>query len=366
MLREGKFGTQEAVSIVTIAICNKTLLTSPSYILKELGTSGWYMTFISGIMAGIAFFLIWLMLKRFPGKNIVEIYDVTLGRGFGLIFSFLLMVSFLVSSGLYTREFIDVMKVYIFPVTHSGILIGAEVVLAASLSFIGLEAIARVAKLAAYFALFSILLLVVLSSNYFNLSYIFPVLSFGFVKTLTTGITRSTAYAEVVILAVLAGSIQGTGNIKKAGVASLIISGAILSLVQLVAILVFSYTGAGEVVSLMYVLSRIIKLGGFFQRLDPLFLLLFITVSTIAVSVLLYTAVSITCKMLRLQDARPVILPVGLLIFTLAMMPKDLSTLVDVYVPLLRLYGSITFYILPILVLIIAILRNKKGEDRHA
>lgn len=366
MLREGKFGIQEAVSLVAIAVCKKTLLTAPSYILKSLGTSGWYMTIISCIMAGIAFSLIYLLLKRFPGKNIVEIYDIVLGRGFGLVFSFLLMVSFLAGSGLYAREFSDVMKVFIFPVTRSGVLIGAEVALAAILSFIGLEAIARVAKLVGYFALFSLLLLMVLSFNHFRLGYFFPILGYGIDKTLTTGVMRSTAYAEVVILAVFAGSLQGAENIKKAGTASLIISGIILSLVQLIAVLVFSYTGVDEIVSPMYVLTRLIKFGGFFQRLDPLFLLLFVTVSIISVSVLLYTAVSIYCKMLRLQDARPVILPVGILVFTLAMAPKDLTTLVEVYVPFLRTYGNITFYILPGIAFFAAILRKKKGDGRHA
>jgi spore germination protein (amino acid permease) len=247
-----------------------------------------------------------------------------------------------------------------------GILVGAEILIAVILSFFGLEAIARVAKLVGIFALFSLLLLLALSSNYFRLAYLFPILGHGIDKTITTGILRSTAYAEIVILAVFAGSLQGAGHIKKAGIASLAISGLILSLVLLISVLVFSYSSADEITSPMYVLARIIKYGGFFQRLDPLFLLLFVTVSIISVSVLLFTTVSITCKMFRLQDARPVVLPVGILVFTLAMAPKDLPTLVEVYVPLLRTYGNITFFILPLLAFIVAVLRNKKGDGRHA
>lgn len=324
------------------------------------------MSIISCAVALLAFTFIYLLLKRFPGKNIVEIYDVTLGRGLGFVFSFLLLISFLASSVLYAREFIDVMKVYIFQVTNIGILLGALIIVAVITAFIGLEAIVRTAKLVGYFALFSFLLLLILSVDYFRLGNIFPILGYGFSRTLTTGILRTTAYAEVVILAVFAGSLQGSAHIKKAGFISLLLSGFLLSIALLIYLSVFSYTGAEEITSLMYVLTRIVRYGIFFQRLDPLFLLLFIIVSIISVSVLFYTAVSICCKLFRLEDKRPVILPIGILTFTMAITPKDLPGLVSGYVKTLRAYGNITFFVLPFITLIIAILINKKGENPHA
>ncbi|MCX7746513.1 MAG: spore germination protein [Clostridia bacterium] len=362
MLKEGKIGIQEAICLVTIAICNKIFFTTPGFFTRIVGNAGWYMTFISLASALMFFTFIYLLLKRFPGKNIVEVYDAALGRGIGFLFSFALMVSFLAASSFLTREFVDVMKVYVFPETPPSFLIGVMILAAAISAFLGLETIARTAKLGAYFALFGYFLVLLLSSQYFRFAHLFPILGYGLDKTVTTGIMRGSAYAEVVILAVFSGSLQGIKHIKKAGYISLLLSGFILSFGILCFTLIFGYTGTQEITAPMYIVARIIKYGSFFQRLEPLFLFLWIITTIIYVSILFYSTVSIYCKTFRLQDARPVILPMAVLTFTTAIFPKDFSSVVSQYVQGLRTYSNVTFYILPFIALIAAVLRKKKGE----
>lgn len=103
MIKEGKFGVNEAVCLVTMAICNKIFSTTPGYITRTIGNTGWYMTLISCATALVFFILIYLLLKRFPGKNIVEIYDASLGRAVGFIFSFADGVIFIKCRHLYKR-----------------------------------------------------------------------------------------------------------------------------------------------------------------------------------------------------------------------------------------------------------------------
>ena len=362
MIKEGKFGVHEAICLVTISISNKLFSTTPGYLTRTVGNTGWYMTLISCVSALVFFTFIYLLLKRFSGKNIVEIYDAALGRVIGFIFSFALMVSFLGSSGIYTREFTDVMKVYVYPITPPGFLTGALLIVVAISAFLGLETIARVAKLAAYFALFAFLLLLILSSEYFRFAHIFPILGYGLGKTITSGILRSSAYSEVVVLAVFAGSLQGTGHIKKAGYISLFLSGFILSIILLCYTMVFEYTSTEEITAPIYVIARLIKFGAFFQRMDPLFLFLWIFTTIIYISIMFYSAVSIYCKIFRLQDTRPLIIPMAVLAFTAAIFPEDFPSVITEYVQGLRTYGNITFFILPFIALIVAVLRKKKGE----
>lgn len=366
MIKEGKFGVHEAISIASIAMCNKIFSTTPGYLSRTVGTTGWYMTLISCVTATVLFAFIYLLLKRFPGKNIMEIYDLALGRVIGFTFSFVLMVTFLVYSGIYTREYIDVLKIYNYETTPPSVLIGAIVIVATISAFLGLETIARTAKLAAYFALFGLLLLFILSSNYFQIAHIMPILGYGIGKTVTTGILRSSAYAEVFVLAVFAGSLQGVRHIKKAGFISLILSGFILSLGLLVYSMTFEYTSTEEISAPIYVMIRLIKLGNFFQRLDPIFLILWVITTVIYISILFYTTVSIYCKMFRLQNTRPAIIPMSVLVFAIAIFPKDFRSVVAEYVSGIRLYGNITVFILPIIALIVAVLRKKKGEKSNA
>lgn len=366
MIKEGKIGVQEAICLVTIAIVNKIFFTSPGYLTRAVGNTGWYMTLIAMCSALVFFTFIYLLLKRFPGKNIVEIYDAVLGRIGGFLFSFILMASFLLYCGVLIREFVDVTKVYVFPITPPSALIGALLIVATFSVFLGLEAIGRTAKLFAYVALFGYILVVFLSSEHFNVAFLFPILGYGLDRTVTTGLMRSSAYAEVLILAVFAGSLQGSRHIKKAGYISLLLSGFLLSLGILCFTLEFEYTSVQEITAPIYIVVRIIKYGPFFQRLDPLFLFIWIITTIILVSSLFYTTVSIYCKIFRLQDKRPVIIPVGVLIFSVAIFPKDFPSVVSEYVQGARMYGNITFFIMPLMALVVALLRRKKGEKTSA
>lgn len=366
MIKEGKFGVHEAVCLVTIAVSNKIFFSSPGFLTRAAGTSGWYLTLITTLAAIFMFIFTYLLLKRFPGKNVVEIYDITLGRGIGFVFSLTLMLTFLIFSSINTREFIDVIKVYSFPYTPPGFLAGALVAVVAVSAYLGLETIARVAKLAAYVGLSAYAALLILSVGYSKFAHLFPILGYGLGKTVTTAFLWTSAFGEVIILAVFAGSLQGTPHIKKAGFTSLVFSGLLLAFGQISFLLVFSYTSTVEVTAPLYVLVRLINYGNFFQRLDPLYLILWVIITIIDISILFYTAMSIYCKMFRLNDPRPLIIPMAILVFVIASYPKDYSGFVTTYIPQFAAYSNFTFFILPVIALLAAMIRKKKGEKAHA
>lgn len=359
MINEGKFGVHETICLVSISICNKVFFTAPGYVTRTLGTASWYMTLISCLSSVILFTFVYLLLKRFPGKSIVEAYDVSLGRVIGFVFSLVLMLFFLVYTGIFSREFVDVIKIYSFLKTPQSVLLGAMLIIASAGALLGLETIARTAKLAAYFALFGFLLVLTLSSQYFNICNIFPLLGYGLGKTVTTGVLRSTAYAEVLIIAVFAGSLQGAKHIKKAGFTSLAISGVLISLALLCFSLIFEYTSTEEVTAPIYVVATLIRYGNFLQKLDPVFLFVWIITTIIYISTMLYTAVSMFCKIFRLQDTRPVVIPMAVIAFSIAVLPMSFSSLIDQYIQGIRMIGNIPFFVMPLIALLVSVLRKK-------
>ena len=64
--------------------CYAGFFTSPSALTNYVGTASWYMTLISDLTAIIGFAFLYLLLKRFPGKDIVEIFNVSFGKLIGL------------------------------------------------------------------------------------------------------------------------------------------------------------------------------------------------------------------------------------------------------------------------------------------
>ena len=122
------------------------------------------------------------------------------------------------------REFVEVLKVYVLPLTPISFLIGIFVAVVTVVSFLGLETIARYAKMSAYILLVSFITVLILASQKYETYRMFPIFGYGLAKTIRHGLARSSFYGEVLILAVVAGSLQGTKYIKKAGYLSLVLS----------------------------------------------------------------------------------------------------------------------------------------------
>lgn len=157
MLKEGKFGVTEAVCFITITITTKIFFTSPAVLVEHVGTAVWYATLVSAGSALIGFAFLYLLLKRFPNKNLPEIFDNSMGRIAGFSFSFIFVILLVVDASTFLREFSDVLRSYTFEETSTSLIIGAAVLTAGIAAYLGLESIARISKLAAYFMLAGLL-----------------------------------------------------------------------------------------------------------------------------------------------------------------------------------------------------------------
>lgn len=365
MINEGKIGVQESISLIVMAICSKIFFTSPGFLTTLVGTAGWLTTLISCTTSIVLFTFTYLLLKRFPGKNIVEVFNITLGSILGFLFSSIYAIAFLFEGSVVAREFADFMKIFTFPETPISFIIGAFIFVIAAAVYLGLESIARVAKLVGYSALGGYILVIMLSATEYRLANLFPVFGYGLDRIFLNGVVRSSAYSEVIILSVIAGSLQGSQHIKKIGYTSLVLSGVLLSMGLICMNLVFPYYITQEIVAPLYIMARSVEYGAFIQRLEPVALFLWIITTIITVSILLYCTVSVYCKMFRLQDMRPVIIPLSVIMFTAAMFPKDFSIIVGEYVQGTRTYGAAVFYLLPLITLLVSLVRGKRTDNKR-
>lgn len=362
MINEGKFGVHEAVWMTAITIGAKLYYTSPAWLTNFVGTAGWQMTIISCLTATIAFLFVVALLKRFPGKGLIEIFDISLGRVIGLFLALLFAASLLIESSVFLREFAEVMKVYVYTETPLELIIGIFIAAVVTISLLGLETIARVAKLSAYALVFSHISLLILSIQNYNWTNLFPILGYGLDKTVIHGLRRSSAYQEIMVLAVFATSLQGIDHIRKAGFISLALSGFFIANGLFFMTLAFPVHTLQELVSPMFILARNIEYGVFFQRLESIFLFVWIFISLISVSVLFYCSASCYCKAFRLQDQGPLILPLAAIMYAAAFVSPDFPGIIQGDVQTIRDYGWAVFYAVPLITLIAAVLRKKRGK----
>ncbi|NLC43756.1 MAG: endospore germination permease [Clostridiales bacterium] len=364
MIKEGKIGVQEATWLISITIGAKVFYTSPGIVAGIVGNTSWYMTLISMGTAILGFTFICLLLKRFPGKDIVAIFNDTLGRMAGFVFSATLGLYLLFLATSTISEFTEVIKIYAFPLSPPVVMIGMLVAGVLTLSLLGLESLARFSKLSIYAMLLGFVTILILGSQNYDTNRLFPIFGYGAEKVLLNGIIRSSAYGEVIMLAVFTGSLQGLHHIKKAGYTGLLLSGMLISLSLLAFALSFPYYTAQEITAPMYQMASLIDYGRFIQRVEPIFLFIWFISSFIAITAVFYCFVSIYCKMFRIQDAKPIIIGSTIILFAGAMIQSNMGVIAAQMIQKTRQYGWIPPFILPLIALLTAILR-KKGAASH-
>lgn len=362
MIKEGKFGTFEAVSLIVNVLATKNFYTSIRVFIRSTGTAAWYSTLISCLTSIVLFLLVYMLMKRFQGKDLVEVFDEVTGKITGKTLSLVFVLYFIFYAGSNLREFLEMIKAYILPYTPPSLILSGFMVVVIALAYVGLEGIARMAAATFYVILTGFLLILVLAYPYYNIRAILPIGGYGIVNSLTTGFFRASAYDEVIILAFIINSVHGIKNFKKIGIISLVLSGLFISAGIFCDLMAFDYTQAGENISGLFQLARVIYFNRFFQRIEPVFIFIWVMASFICVGAAFYISLSIFCKAFRVESHKPLILPFSFLTFMVSLLPESLSEVSQVNIVFIREYSMFIVYLIPILVLMLAFIFGKKGE----
>lgn len=362
MYKEGKFGLSELISVTTLAIVSKIFYTSTPVLVDETGTSAWLTTLFSCILSVIFFMFLYLLMKRFPDKSISQICEKVVGKFLGKLLGFLFSSYVLFYAASNLREFVEMIKSYSLPDTDPSILIICYMIVLILMAYKGIENMARISRVTIYPVLASLLLILIMSSPYYNFDYIKPYLGYGIGKTVRVGFMRSSAYQEVILLAIIVRCSHNIKDIKKAGLISLIASGLILSAASFCYIMVFSYTMGKENLSGIFQVSKLIYYNRYIQRVESIFLFVWIISSVLTSALAFYASMSIYCDVFKISDHRPLLLPSAFLMYMTALMPENLTQVIYFNLKVTREYGLFLNFIMPIFILLIAIITGKKGD----
>ncbi|HOV80511.1 MAG TPA: endospore germination permease [Bacillota bacterium] len=366
MLREGKIGVFEAISVITFMSATKVLYSSSRALVEASGTSGWLTTIVSGVTALAGFYFIILLMSRFPGQELVSVFETVFGRFAGIIFSLLMSVFFLLNSAMFAREFIEAVKVYAYPLSPPSFLLVIFILAIITVLYFGFECVARTAALFAWPMLAGLAVIVILAVPLYEMSNLYPVLGHGPACIIKTGLLRSSVYGDALALAVVINSLQGSEHFKKSGVTAIILSTAIIATGFLIYNLSFPYYIASESTIPVYALTRSIEYGRFFQRFEAIFLFVWSISGILASAINLYFALSTYSKVFRIDDHRALILPQTVIIFSVSLIPLDISSIAYEHVNHIRQYGSAIYFGIPLLALLVAVIRGIRGEQAGA
>lgn len=364
MIREGHIGYREGIALTALLISGKIYVGFPRVMVEEGKTAGWLLVLLSAALTVIAFLPIPALFARFPGKSTIEIIEEVLGPYLGLPALLLHLGFYLILGGILVREFTEIVASTVLPLTPVSVITGLFILVIAYGAYSGLEPLTRTAWLLAPWILGGLLAVLFLSLRWARPQYLLPLWGAGIPALLKSAVFRTSFFVEVLLLPLLVPHLREPRRLGSMGLWSVVISGLLMALVVLVFTTVFPVRAASSVLFPIYQLARIMFLGRFFQRMESLFIFVWVISAAIQLTAFMVGNALSVARAMKLPVYRPLVFPLSVLTFAIAFTMPDLPAAIRIDDQFFRVYGALAAFGLTTTLYLVALIRGKGVNTR--
>ncbi|WAH36575.1 GerAB/ArcD/ProY family transporter [Alicyclobacillus dauci] len=363
---KAKVKANELTAMLMIFVTTNAFLTYPRYISRSAYEAAWMETVISGIGTLVLFLIVEKIFRRyFRNLDIVEVSKEVFGRVGAAVVAVVFAVYFLCSTAAVVREFTENVVSTVLPATPI-LLVGAVFMFAVGyIAYAGLEGICRTAYIFLPILLVGTLGLCVATMNWWHFTYLFPLWGTGVPRILSGSLQYSSIFANVLLLTIVYPHVHDAAKkMRQIGFVSIIGSTALLTALVLTYLMVFPAVETGQSSFAMYRLARVIHLGPFFQRVESVFIFLWVTSATVKMAVTLWGAAYLIGKAFGWPSYRPGIPALSLISFSLGMWLENWIEVINLDAKYLMRWGWLVVFALPLAIVLVGMLGQKVKGNR--
>ena len=325
------------------------------------GKDSWLSTLI-GSLLGLLVLAGWLKLVRLhPGKSPIQVIIKVLGPVFGYPIGFYLVLIFFVIGALIVQDLIILVETAVLRNTPPSVIRGSFILVAVYACYKGVESIGRLCELIVLPVTLLVLVVPILDAQHFDLSVLQPVLHIHWGGVLTGTLNALVfPFAETLMPMMLYPYTTPDAKAERyyylayAGVAILLIKRTLIGL------MIFSPALVEHMTLHFYSVFRRVALGQFFDRIEGLFLGLWLFGLLLKMTITLYITALALAQLTGVRRLQNLWLPLAGLTFVLSaiMFPDtmEFSWFSFKVLPFLALPGEA---LLPFLVLLAHIVKSR-------
>ncbi len=358
-----KIGKFEAISILVMVTITQIVLNLPNSIIINTGSSSWLNVLYISIIAILFCILICKLFKTFSNSDIIDVSEFLGGKILKIIISLLYILFFIFITSIAIRYFASSLKLIYFedsPLVFLLLLFLIPVVIVAR---VGIKSISKVNLIITIILCLSILIILFSTAKDFVFQQIYPIFGFGIDNTFLSGVTNIFAFSSFAYLYFLIPKLKNPDEFKKIAISSTIISAIYLFLSVICLIMVFPYISFTDEMLSVYLLTRIIEFGKFFQRVDALFIFIWILSTLSFLAFTTHLIGTIFKKITNIKDEKEMIYCFTNLIFALALVYNNIAVLKYLQNVIFKYSTIILVFIISLAILIFA---NLKLKRRHS
>ena len=303
-MEKNKLSKYEAICFVLVSIITEIILNTTQNFLSSVGTGSIANLIIITIIAFIFCILLNKLFKNFSNSDIFDISEFLGGKILKFLVSiiYILFFIFIISSTL--SGFSYLIKTIYFP--NSPILFVMLFFIIAMLvsNSIGFDSIKKIACVIVPLAIISIIFIffnTLDSSTFYRIS---PILGENINTTLLIGLSNLFVFDIIIYYYFLMPLLKKKSDFSKITKYSLIISFIILLLTIISLLSKFPLLNKSEEINTLYLLTRSVEIGDFLQRVDALFILLWVICIFTYISIILFWILQINKKLFNIQNEK--------------------------------------------------------------
>lgn len=320
-------GKLESISIIILIMINKLILNIPYYIVNLTGNGSIANIVYIGIIDFIFLLIILKLFKNFENSDIIDISEYLGGRTLKTIIAIISILLFLLVTFITLLDFSNVLhKIYFsqFPIIY---ILGFFIIGVAIANFVGIKSISRITSFIVPFAILSILVTFIAVLKDLKITSITPIFGESYNKTFILGLSNSFSMYIMVYYYFLKPLLKEPNDFKKVSIISYGISLILLLLTIISMLTIFTSNASNAPINSLFLLARQIELGTFLQRVDAIFILLWIMSIFSYLSFVIFIINRIIKKVTNVGNEKMLTFSICSILFGLTLIPFNIAEL---------------------------------------
>ena len=357
-------GKLEAICLIITIMLNNIIFNIPNIILQTVGTSSLINAMFIAILAIFYSIIISRIFKYFPNSDILDISKFLGGNSVKNIIGLLYLMFFIGSTVFCISYFSNSLKLIYFKTTPLFLMIIIFIIPPIVLNKYSIKTISSVNLLFIPITLISFLILFFGLCKDFSWQNIFPIMGFGIKETFLYGATNIFAFSGIGYLLFINPILKDSKDFKSISLITIIISALYLLFSVFCLLLSYSFIIIDDELFSMYLISRRISLGNFIQRLDAIFLLIWIINTFCYCSFNIYFSLKIIKKISNSKALNGLLYLIAVFLFLCCLLFNDIASIKFFEKYIYKYFSFSLVFILSFIILILA--KIKKGFKNYA
>ncbi|MEH7274344.1 GerAB/ArcD/ProY family transporter, partial [Neobacillus vireti] len=336
-----KLGVRELAAIAILMVGSKATEDTPSLIYNQVQNASWMIPLLSAGIFFIPFYLLMKTLSLYQDKNLFAVIQKLLGKYIGFFVCLLIFCINSFAISIDSRTYTNIIRSFYFTTTPNVILFGILMFICAYGAKKGILHIGSVSYLIVFYAVVSLYLVFIISTQDIIIQSIFPIWGSGIVEVIKGSSQKTTIFADFFLMTMLLPYMKSFKTFKKGIWFSYIYVSFQICLTILVFICMFD-TSLGGIGYPFHTAIRYISLGTYIPNVEIIFFIIWVMSAIIRFSAFLYINALMFGHIFKIKDFEYLIPSLATIYLLIGMVPETpMEVSIDIKPVIISVAGPI-------------------------